>query len=85
MREGRDNLAEYELNTPGVVVTAVAGDKTCSLSLGKAPDASRRYALWSEPALVLFIDSATANTLSKDVVSTPSPTNAAPAALPSTK
>jgi hypothetical protein len=74
------NLVEYELNTPGVSVTAVAGEKNYTISLGKAPDATRRYASWSEPPLVCLIDSATANTLSKDLVSTPSPTNTVPPA-----
>ena len=85
LREGTNNVAEFELDTPGVVVSALAGDKTYSLSLGKTPDATRRFALWNEPPLVLSVDTATANTLSKDIISAPSSTNAAPAAISPTK
>jgi Domain of unknown function (DUF4340) len=80
IREGHDNLAEYELNTPAVTINVQAGDKTYTLALGKAPDAARRYALWSEPPLICSIGVASANTLSKDIVSAPPATNAPPAA-----
>jgi len=86
VREGRDNLAEFELNTPDVTITAQAGDKTCTVALGKSPDATRRYALWSEPPLVFTVEAAAANTLSKDVVGAPpasTSTNAAPPAATS--
>jgi len=73
VREGRDNLAEYGLEDPEVTIIATAGDKTCTLELGKAQGPETRYALWGDPALVFTVSTSAANTLTKDVVTPPSP------------
>jgi hypothetical protein len=73
VREGRDNLAEYGLDEPEATFTATAGDKTYSLALGKLQGPERKYALWGDPALVFTISSSAANTLTRDVVTPPSP------------
>ena len=80
VQAGHDDLAEFELNTPALTITAQTSDKTYALALGRMPDATRRYASWSEPPLVCLLDSAAANTLAKDIVSAPSATNGPPVA-----
>ncbi|HVM59688.1 MAG TPA: DUF4340 domain-containing protein [Verrucomicrobiae bacterium] len=81
IREGRDNLTEYGLDQPAATITATARDKTQSLSLGKPRGSDSRFALWSNPPLVLAISASGANTLMKDVVT---PTNPAPATASTT-
>ena len=73
IREGRDNLAEYGLEEPEVTISATAGDKTHTLALGKLQGPERKYALWSDPPLVFTVGTSAANTLTKDVVTPPSP------------
>ena len=73
IREGRDNLAEYGLDVPESTITATAGDKTYSVALGKSQGLERKYALWADPALVFTIWTSAANTLTKDLVTPPTP------------
>ena len=81
-----DNLAEYGLDTPGVTVTAQTADKTYSLTLGNARDEQQQYASWSDPTLILIVKPASAQPLTKDVVTAPlsAPAEAPPAAAPPT-
>jgi hypothetical protein len=73
IREGRDNLAEYGLEEPEVTFIATAGDKTHTLALGKLQSPERKYALGSDPPLVFTVETSAANTLTKDLVTPPSP------------
>ena len=79
VHEDRNNLADYGLDPPEATVTAVAGEKSYKLALGKLRDTDRRYALWSDPTLIFMIGEQQAKTLTTDVVTPvttqpPSPT-----------
>jgi hypothetical protein len=73
IHEGRDNLTAYGLDEPVGTFTATAGDKTCTLALGKSQGSDRTYAFWGDPPLVFTIWTSGANTLMKDVVAPPNP------------
>jgi len=77
VREGRDNLAEYGLDQPDATITASVGDKQYAVAIGKAKNTDYRYALWSDPPLVMTIWTGQANTLMKDIAKSPAPAPAA--------
>jgi hypothetical protein len=82
VHEGRDGLAGYGLDQPEAMITVAVGEQHYTLALGKLSGPDRRYALWSDPALVFMIRENQANTVSKDIVT--SPASELPAAAVST-
>jgi hypothetical protein len=70
LREGRDNLAEYGLDTPEFTLAAQTGDKTYTLALGKPLDGGLQYALWSDPPLVFTVATAELGPITKQIVTT---------------
>jgi hypothetical protein len=91
IREDHDHLADYGLDQPEVTITAAVGEKNYTLAIGQQQGADRKYALWSDPALIFTIRVDRANTLTKNLVTLPAPANvpaeplpAAPAATPLT-
>ena len=70
LREGRDNLAEYGLDTPEFTLAAQTGDKTYTLALGKPLDGGLQYALWSDPPLVFAVATAELGPITKQIVTT---------------
>lgn len=87
LREGRENLAEYGLDQPEATITASMGVKQYTLAIGKLLGTDFRYALWSDPPLVLTIWTSQANTLIKDIATPPAtvappPAESAPVVTP---
>jgi hypothetical protein len=82
LREGRENLPEYGLDQPEATITASVGDKEYTLAIGKLKGAEDRYALWNEPPLVITILSSQANTLIKDIATSPATATPTPGEAP---
>jgi hypothetical protein len=70
--EGTTELAPYGLDSPELSITAVAGEKTYTLALGRQRDADQKFASWSDPPLVFTIPTALSGTLTNNFV-TPGP------------
>ena len=74
IREGLDNLAEYDLDKPEFKITATAGGKVYTLQLGKArAGGGRQYASWSDPALIFTVAGHTLDNFQKELVTAPPP------------
>ena len=70
LSEGRDNLAEYGLDTPEFTLAAQTGDKTYTIALGKPLDGGLQSALWSDPPLVFTVAMAELGPVTKQIVTT---------------
>ena len=90
IREGRDNLAEYGLETPEFSIIAQTADKPYTLAIGKSVVQGLNFALWGEPPVVFTISAPLLVSLRKQIVVVaptavvPVSTNAAPALEPGT-
>ena len=82
IREDHDHLADYGLDQPEVTITAAVGEKNYTLAIGQQQGTDRKYALWSDPALVFTIRVDRANTLTKNLVTLPAPANVSAETLP---
>jgi hypothetical protein len=87
LRESADKPAEFGLDAPELTITALAGDKNYTLTLGKVTGDGLRYASWSDPALLVTLPAGNLTPLTKDIVTAPTaapapPTNAPPAEVP---
>jgi hypothetical protein len=81
-RDDHENLVEYGLDQPEATITAAVDEKSYTLALGKLRGADRRYALWSDPALVFTIWELQANAFTTDIVTPAATAPASPAPSP---